>query len=192
MDPTTRRPAIRLPAAWPICLLTVLTLACPAEPPKEEHVTDAGVAAPQIGLRFTAIPDGLTLVSVGATVELEAPDNGRLVVSAGEHSDYGIDVTQIANQQREAFQDLEQGEFLGARRLMLPLGEGSYARGHYVASDQLWEEVRGFAVHPTENRLVTFTYTYPASDDSATRVQTLLDLMGNAEAYEPNPPEPTP
>jgi hypothetical protein len=148
------------------------------------------VEAPELKLAFATLPSGLEVAAIGPNVELTGPDGASLLVQVGDRSEYGIEVLALANEQRTAFESLEQGEFLGSRQLTTPFGEGGYARGRFVANDQRLEETRLYVVHPLENRLVTYVYTYPAAEDSAQRVQTLLELVGETEAFATSPTEP--
>ena len=106
---------------------------------------------------------------------------GTMTVEVGEPSDFGIELDQEVWEDRERVEGLAGGEYLGGNKLMSQLGEAFYSRSRMEEDGAVVETVRVFALHPTENRLVTLSYRYPAADDSSERLPEVLELLGAIE-----------
>jgi hypothetical protein len=199
-DSLARGPRARSIAG--VLVLAAVAAACdrgpteaPAGPPLAQRVENES-----LDLALARVPAGLVVRANGADIRLGpaagggAAAAGEITIAAGEASDYGIDVVQIANDQQSSFAAAPRGEFFGAQKLVTPLGEATYARGRFDAEDgSRVEEARAYVVHPAANRLVTVTYRYPAGEDSRERVAALLEVLGEIEARTaPAPAAPAP
>jgi hypothetical protein len=159
-----------------------------------------------LNLSFADLPEGLVLVqSNDERIELapRTPESGaaedgdgtddtwrRLWVEVGDVSAFGIDLVAKVNLQKELFEALPEGTYSGAREIVVPAagGKAYYARGQYTdAQAGRVEETRVLLVHPTENRLVTFTSRYPEtnSEGSSERVQELFAWVAEMSALRP-------
>lgn len=177
-----------------------LTAACgePApEAPAERRVENEA-----LNLVFADLPESLQLSSnTDERVELEprppsadeslstAEQARRLWVEVTPVSEFGIDLVAKVNLQKDLFEALPEGAYSGAREIMVPAagGKAYYVRGQYTDSASggtRVEEVRVLLVHPSENRLVTFTTRYPegGSEVSKVRIQELFDWVGEMSA----------
>ncbi|MEM9407247.1 MAG: hypothetical protein AAGA81_14520 [Acidobacteriota bacterium] len=194
--PAKSTPSIPCAALAPILLAATLIACGGATEEAAPEATGPAVELPAINLAFDGLPAGFVVGSSGDdTVELVPSDpegNGRMWIEAGELSDFGIDLVQVVTDQTEAYAQLDNSEYYGGRKLVVAAaGEAYYVRGRYDENGERVEETRIFLVHPSENRLVSLHYAYPAGEDSGDRVQELfafagelgvLDLTGGAAA----------
>ena len=171
----------------PLLLLALLPLtACGGEPAVVEEVPEEAsvIELADLGLTFAAIPAGFEIESQsGDSLVLEeaAPEaDGRMWLTAGERSDFGIDLVQVVTDQTAVFEAMNNAEYFGGRKLMVPAaGEAYYVRGRFDDDGGARrEEARVFLVSPSDNRLLTFHYAYPAAEDSADRIQQLFTWVG--------------
>lgn len=177
-------------------LLGVASGACQTEPP----VTPAppSVTSSAFGLVFTPFPgdfevetnDDSTL-SFRPTGEPEGQEPAaRVWVELGPTGQANINLVDVVNSQKAIFEALPGGEFFGSRELRTPLGPAYYSRGRFdLEGDGRVEEVRLFQIHPGQYRLLTLYYRYPAAEDSAQRLQQLLELAAAMEATGEKSPE---
>lgn len=180
------------PALLSIPLL-VAALACQKEqgsaPPRVENTA--------LGIAFEPIPESFVLeTNEGSILSFrtleadsddgeETPRGGRAWVELGPTGESNINLVSIVNSQKVLFESLPGGEFFGSRELVTPSGPAYYSRGRFDLDDgERVEEIRLFQLHPGEYRLLRLHYRYPAAEDSAQRLQDLLELAGALEALE--------
>jgi hypothetical protein len=60
-------------------------------------------------------------------------------------------------------------------------GTAFYSRGRFVEKGVVEEETVILTIHPSANRLLTISYRYPAGEDSAARVEKLIDVLSYVE-----------
>lgn len=175
------------PLVLSLCLsLAFAVLACKKEaaPPPEPH---ARVECPELGLAFATLPYGFEVeVNQGKELVLTLDSEektGRMWVELGPQEAFGINLVEIVNSQKAIFEAYEEGEFFGNRELIAPQGPAYYSRGRFLGEGQRVEEVRAFILHPSENRLVTLHYRYPAGEDSKDRVNEMLLWLGEMEPH---------
>lgn len=151
----------------------------PEAEPVPEPVTSAAA-----GVTFSMLPAGFEVARNDAEAfELgsSTPERaGVMWVEAGEVSEFGIELDTEVWQDQESYDSRPGGEYLGGQKLVSQLGEAYYSRGRFDG-DGREEEVVIFALHPSENRLLTLHYRYPAGEDSAERLPELLELLGAIE-----------
>jgi hypothetical protein len=188
---------LRQPERAPLSLallLPALALACggePAEPPGPPRVESAA-----FGIAFSPMPESFTVetnddstLSFRPATDEEAAASdgataGRVWVALGPAGEPSINLVDLVNEQKQAFEALPNGEFFGSRELITPSGPAYYSRGRYdLEGGERVEEIRLFQIHPGEYRLLTLHYRYPAAEDSAQRLQGLLELAGALEAF---------
>ena len=85
------------------------------------------------------------------------------------------------NAHKAWIEGLPDGEYKGAQELQGEFGSAFYSRGRFVDAGALVEETVVFLIHPAGNRLLEIHYRYPAGEDSATRVQELIEVLGQLE-----------
>lgn len=166
------------------CLLPGAGCKTPAPPPAPVSLAFDNAA---LGLQWSAPPAGFAVTrNEGGTLELAPTDGargGRMWVTVGERSDFGLEIVKLVNEQKGVFEGLPNGRFSGSRKLVAPTGEAFYSRGQFDdETATAVEEVRVFTTHPVENRLVTLHYRYPLGNDSAARLPEILELLGSMGA----------
>ncbi len=181
----------QVPTIITICLVAA-ALAC-AEAPQPEPEPDP-VVNQQLNVKFPKVPHDFEVatnsgnqleLSVRSGIEKDGvAKTGKMWVTVDERSDFGIDLVGIMQGQKDEYLALEGGAFSGSQQLGTPSGVGYYSRGQFDENGARQEETRVHLVHPTENRLVTFFYRYPAGEDSGERVQELLVWVGELEPAE--------
>lgn len=177
----------------PLFLFATLGLACSA-PDSEAPTADPDPVVNQaMNVSFASLPAGFAVAENSDTALRLEPSSSDDVATGersmwldvGDRSDFGIPLVEIVNSQKEQYEALEDGTFSGNRELGTHVGKAYYSRGGYTFDGAAVEETRIFLVHPTENRLVTFHYRYPADDDSGARIQELFAWLGELEAADP-------
>jgi len=98
---------------------------------------------------------------------------GDVTYSAYPVQDYGVNLYEKVNQRKAEMQALPDGQFFGQAELGSHLGAAFNTRGRYTGDNgEEVEEVRIFAVHPSANRILYMTYSYPAAPgQTAARLQ---------------------
>jgi hypothetical protein len=98
---------------------------------------------------------------------------GDVTYSAYPVQEYGVNLYEKVNQRKAELEALPDGQFFGQAELGSHLGAAFNTRGRYTADDgSEVEAVRIFAVHPSANRILYMTYTYPpAPGQTAARLE---------------------
>ena len=60
-------------------------------------------------------------------------------------------------------------------------GVAFYSRGRFSEAGATVEETVIFLIHPTASRQLEIHYRYPAGDDSAARVEQLIEVLAELE-----------
>jgi hypothetical protein len=161
--------------------LAVLVLDACAKPLPEPVAVDSRVERPAIGLALASTPEPFALASEAADrIDLTAPGPARLSIVIGPEQRAGINLIDHIKERKSWFEQAEGGSYLGNRELMTQIGSAFTARGTYAAPEGAVEETWVYAIHPSANRLLTVTYTYP-TDESQERVQQLIAALGEIE-----------
>ena len=169
-----------LTAAVVICCL--LAVACgsrqPAGPVEETVVNEA------LGLRLSPLPSDFE-VAVNRQADLElAPAGegveGRVTFLVGEE-ETGINLVAAVKRHQQWIEEQPEASYEGGQELMTPHGTAFYSRGRFLLGLSPIEETVVLLKHPTQSRLLTIRYRYPAAADSSVRVQQLLDIVGALE-----------
>lgn len=170
----------------------VVTVHC-AKAPEPEIAEPERVANLDLGIAIAALPEEFSVVSAsGSTIELEAAGEagtGRVVISAGAEEQFGINLINVVKERKATFEEAPEGQYFGNRELGTPIGTAFTARGAYTGENGPVEETWVYSIHPSSNRLLTITYTYPPGE-SEMRVNQLLLLLGEIEAAEASVPAP--
>ncbi len=119
----------------------------------------------------------------GPTIVLEAASEagtGRAVIAAGPEDRFGINLIEAVKERKALFESAPGGVYFGNRELGTPNGTAFTARGGYDGESGPVEETWVYTIHPTSNRLLTITYTYPTGE-SEERVQHVWELLGESE-----------
>lgn len=136
-------------------------------------------------LRLTSVPsDFVVTVNEGDRLELEPSAEGlqgRVSFTVGPE-ERGVNLVAAVKRHQRHIEEFPQADYKGGQELSTERGTAFYSRGRYLAGTTETEETAVFIQHPTQSRLLTITYRYPADVDSSVRVQQLLDLLGEVDA----------
>ncbi len=149
-----------------------------------------------LSIAIAALPEPFALAEAsGETLELTAAGEagaGTVIITAGPEETFGINLVEAVKKRKAIFESAPGGRYFGNRELGTPNGTAFTARGAYTGESGPVEETWIYTVHPSANRLLTITYTYPTGE-SEVRVNQLLLLLGEIEGLASTEmPEPTP
>lgn len=163
----------------PVAVLVMLGCSQPSPPPTP--TPNPGVENAELGIQLISVPEGLeTTANEGNMLELQPTGEGVegkiwFVVGPEEHA---VNLVRTVEDHQAFFQTLPDSEYLGAQELSGDFGVAFYSRGRYTDEGFLFEETVLFLLHPTAgNRLLEIHYRYPASTDSAARVEKLIEVL---------------
>ncbi len=172
--------------------MAILAIAACRAPAPEPEPVSTRVESPELGLTLASVPEPFVVgENAGANLRLDTthPTGGNVAFAVGE-PEYGLNLQAEVTRRGDAFRAMKGGEYHGSRELGTPFGPAYYCRGAYdTASGEREEQTWIFGLHPSgESRLLILTYTYPAGEGQ-TRVNELLALLGEVEAFvsEPEP-----
>lgn len=174
------------PGRWlPLVGLAVLAAASCAGPPSDPIPVAKTVTNAALGIRIAALPADFKIsINEGDTLELMPSASGvkgRLWFSVGPEVP-GVNLVAGRNAHQRSIDERPEAAYKGGQELVTQLGTAFYSRGQYLGGTTRMEETAIFVIHPTETRMLTATYRYPAGVDSSVRVQQLLDVVGEVEA----------
>lgn len=175
------RPTIERKAAA-AATLALLALACGRETPIAGG-PGGRVENPALGIALAAVPQPFEVeANQGETLRLTAPGpNGPGVLEfAVGPVETAVNLVEAVKARKAEFEARPEGEYLGNRELVTPFGTAFTARGTYTAGGATVEETWIYAVHPSAERKLTLTYTYPTGE-SKERVDQLLAILGEVE-----------
>ncbi len=177
----------------PLSLATALALAlalgaCPPPEPPPEPVAGPRVESPGLGVALASVPPPFAVAAnEGGRLELTAPGpggEGRAVFAAGPLESGGINLVEAVKAKKAEFEETPGATYFGNRELGTPIGTAFTARATLPGPEGEVEQTWVFAIHPGENRVLTFTYTYPTGE-SQERVEQLMALFGEVEGLAP-------
>ncbi|MEM9552997.1 MAG: hypothetical protein AAGC60_01975 [Acidobacteriota bacterium] len=193
----------RLLEALMLAGLLVLLGACAADepappPPEPEPVVVENVA---LGVVIVDLPEVFVVAeNQGETLRLvpnadalgeeaaASAAEGALDVHVRRPEVGGVNLVAAWQQHKAEIEARAQGEYKGQNELVTQLGPAFYSRGRYVdEGGAATEETKIFTLHPTGDAMLELVYSYPAGDDSPTRLQDQLFVV--LGAIEGPPPE---
>lgn len=140
-----------------------------------------GLTNDELQIHLASIPpEFVVTVNEGDRLELQPSSQevaGRVWFTVGPE-ERGVNLIAAVKRHQRQIEQLPHGEYEGGQELATPLGTAFYSRGRFLAGTTETEETAVFIQHPTESRLLTIAYRYPADVDSSVRVQQLLDILG--------------
>lgn len=163
-----------------VAIAVALPACAPSEPPPPP---DTSLHSEALGITLDAVPEDLRVVENADPLVLEpAADatEGRIVVETGPVED-NPNLVAAVHDHEERIRSLQEGDYKGARELQGPLGAAFYSRGRFARDGRALEETKVFALHPSGDRLLVLTSTYPAGEDSSARVTQLINLLAQVE-----------
>ena len=163
-----------------VLVLAAVALTCSQPgPPPEQTIENL-----DLGIKLASLPASLTLATnQGSSLELKPSDahrGGVIWFSVGKKED-GVNLVAAVNAHKAWIEGLPDGEYKGAQELQGDFGSAFYSRGRFVDAGASVEETVVFLIPPAGNRLLEIHYRYPAGEDSATRVQELIEVLGQLE-----------
>lgn len=163
--------------------LAVSALSC-AEPPPPPPPPDTGVENAELGISLAAMPKGLkTAVNEGSSLQLRPIAEGvdGLVWFAVSPDLHAVNLVAAVESHRAQIESLPDGDYQGSQELQGDFGVAFYSRGRFSEAGATVEETVLFLIHPTANRQLEIHYRYPAADDSAARVEQLIEVLAEVE-----------
>jgi hypothetical protein len=171
-------------ASAAVIILLALSCAAPSPPPAREVIQNV-----DLGLELNGLPHGLAVASnQGTSLELRPTDpakGGVLWFSVGNEQE-GVNLVTAVQDHQAQMEGKNGADYKGAQELQGDFGSAFYSRGRYIEDGALTEETVVFMIHPAGNRLLGIHYRYPAGEDSAARVEQLIDVI-NYVAAIPQP-----
>lgn len=162
-----------------VVILLALSCAAPTAPPETVEIQNI-----DLGLALSGLPDGLELASnQGTSLELRPTDDlvgGILWFAVGPEQE-GVNLVAAVQKHQEQMEGKPDADYKGGQELQGDFGTAFYSRGRYVEQGQPLEETVVFMIHPAGNRLLGIHYRYQAGDDSAARVEQLIDVISYLE-----------
>ena len=165
-----------------VVVLALTALTCsqpqPAPPP------DTGIENIDLGIKLASVPKGLAeAVNQGSNLELRPTDEGvvGVVWFAVGPEKRGVNLVAVVQEHQAGIESLPEGAYKGAQELQGDFGVAFYSRGRFSEADATVEETVLFRIHPSGNRLLEIHYRYPAGDDSAARVEQLIEVLAELE-----------
>lgn len=170
---------VRAGVAQSVVVMAAMVAAAGCSPDRTGPEREHQVAVPEAGVAIGRVPAGLRVVRREDGRVVLAPDRGEGEITFRMSSpvDGVLDPLGPARAVQEEIERLPDGAFLGSQELRTPLGKAFTARGRYRTARGVTEEIRVLAVHPRGDRFLTVTSVHPAADDSAARVQILLEVF---------------
>ena len=163
--------------------LAMSALSCTGSPPPSPP-PDTSVENAELGVRLTAVPDGLEIaINQGLNLELRPAADGvdgviSFLLGPEQHA---VNLVAAVQDHQARIEALPEGEYLGAQELAGDAGVVFYSRGRFSDQEAAVEETVLFLIHPSEYRLLEIRYRYPAADDSAARVEKLIEVLAELE-----------
>jgi hypothetical protein len=177
--PMPMSPRRLLPTGLVPVALLLLVAGC-ARPTPAPSTAAERVESRGMGLAIAALPEPFEVsINDGERLELTAPE-ARLTIAIGPERVAGINLVDEIESRKKWFEAAQGGGYFGNRELMTPIGTAFTARGTYEQPGGAVEETWVYAIHPSANRLLTLTYTYPTGQ-SQDRVQELVAVLGEIE-----------
>jgi len=179
---------IRLPSHTSIllaCSMALLSVAC--RKPEPAQTGPQRVENPDLGIAIAALPTAFeVVVNQGSDLRLTAPGPngaGSVGIGVGPEDSAAVNLPAEAKATQQYFESLDNGQYFGNLELVAPFGSAFTARGAYDREDGRVGEIRVFALHPLQSRLLTFSFVYPEGE-SKERMQQLAELLGEIEGLE--------
>ena len=170
-------------AGWAFRVALVLAACCAACSPQQAP-PEVEFSNLDLGISLGALPDDLVVaVNQGSSFELRPADEtvrGLLRFGAGPEVE-GVNLVVAVKEHQARIEGLPGGDYKGAQELQGPLGTAFYSRGRYLEGETETEETILVTIHPAGNRMLTITYRYPAGNDSAARVEQLIETLAFVE-----------
>lgn len=170
---------------WTLIALSVAVIGCGTPEP-----TPAGperVENPDLGIAIAALPEPFEVAAnQGAELRLTAPGAngaGSLEIRVAPEESAAINLPAEAKATQQLFESMPNGEYFGNLEMVAPIGSAFTARGAYDRDMGRVGEIRVFALHPTQSRLLTLSFVYPEGEGKE-RMQQLAALLGEIEGLE--------
>jgi len=162
-----------------VVILLALSCAAPTPPPDPIAIDNI-----DLGITLLGLPDGLVVAAnQGTSLELRPADKnagGILWFEVGPVRE-GVNLVAAVQDHQKRMEGMAEADYKGGQELQGDFGTAFYSRGQYVDQGERLEETVVFMIHPAGNRLLGIHYRYPAGNDSAARVEQLIDVISYLE-----------
>ena len=182
---------IRLPRAHPTLLafsIALVSVSCQTPEPVDD--SPPRVENQELGIAIAALPEAFEVdLNRGSDLRLTAPGpsgDGILELRVGPTEAAAINLPGEAKAAQQYFESLENGQYFGNLELVAPIGSAFTSRGAYDRDDGRVGEIRVFALHPTQSRLLTLSFVYPEGEGKE-RMEQLAVLLGEIEGLASPP-----
>jgi hypothetical protein len=166
-----------------VLALAVSALSC-SEPPPPPPPPDTSVENVELAVKLAAVPAGLEVsVNEGRNLELRptGEDVDGVISFVVGPEQRAINLVAAVHDHQAKIEAQPDGEYMGARELSGDAGVVFYSRGRFLDGEAAVEETVLFLIHPRDYRLLEIQYRYPAADDSAARVEQLIEVLSELE-----------
>lgn len=175
---------MKLLATASLSLVLALALLSCAQPPEPPPPPPPGVENAELDITLTSVPEGLRVAAnQGSNLKLEPVDpavGGAIRFEVGPE-EIGVNLVAAVRDHQQSIEGLPDGNYMGAQELQADFGTAFYSRGRFTEDGVALEETVIFRIHPRASRLLSIDYRYPAGDDSAERVEQLIEVLSFVE-----------
>lgn len=175
---------MKLLATASLSLALALALLSCAQPPEPPPPPPPGVENAELDIKLASVPEGLRVAAnEGRSLRLEPADpaaGGAIWFEVGPE-EIGVNLVAAVQDHQQYIEGLPDGTYMGAQELQADFGTAFYSRGRFTEDGAAVEETVIFRIHPRASRLLSIDSRYPAGDDSAQRVEQLIDLLSYVE-----------
>lgn len=172
----------------PVLAVLLLAIACSSQKPQPTQPSTR-VESPGMGIALATVPRGFEVAeNEGDVLRLDRTSGdrgGTLTIQADPVQQSGVNLVDAVNEQKTHIESLPDGKYLGNVELMGPTGTAFSTRGRYMDNGQEMEEVRLLTVHPSQNRLLSIIYRYPAGGDTKERIEQAMEVLGEIGPLTP-------
>lgn len=143
--------------------------------------------SPQLGLALASVPEGFQVVQE-SELRLRRTDDqtGEVWVEVGPIVE-SINLVQEVRDWEKRFDEMPGGDFKGQMELGTQFGSAYSVRGRFLNGDLEVEQFRLMSLHPSDYRLLSLIYTYPAGEDSTMRSNQIMEVFAQLEALAAAP-----
>jgi hypothetical protein len=174
--------------SYPTLTLLLATVTMAGTACQKSQPTPSGpqrIENSELGIAIANLPEPFEVESNQASdlrLRVPGPNGvGTIAIGVGPVTSTAINLPAEAKATQEHFETLPAGRYFGNLELVTPIGSAFTARGAYDREGVTVEEIRVFALHPTENRLLLLTFVYPEGEGKE-RMQQLAGLLGEIES----------
>jgi hypothetical protein len=173
--------------------LVLLPAGCSREATEDAvpDTADVSISNQELEVTLQKVPDGMVVkINEGRNLILSpaTPEHGVLLKVEVGAPEVGVNLVAAVQEHQDHIEDLPGGTYNGKTELICHLGTAFLSRGQFdqpPSEDGLIEgvrieESRVFALHPSQDRLLSLVYSYPAPsgpEGTSSRAKALLAVL---------------